>query len=162
MESKKPEKATEQSHLQLLRDPAIEPTSDVLAQALGKSNDAYMKFVNKLAGHDVELVWRYYTDGKAWLAKGLFKWTGVRGGSKEMTVFWLSIWEGFFKVTVFVHEKHRAELLKLPLPADVTRMIVDAKQMGERLKYFPVVFDVRSDELFGALFEIVNFKKRLK
>lgn len=162
MESKKPEKATAQSPLQLLRDPAIEPSTGVLAHALGESNDAYVKFVSELSGHDVELVWRYYTDGKAWLGKGIHKWTGARGGQKEMTVFWLSIWEGLFKVTVYIPEKSRAELLKLPLPADVKRMISDAEHMGERLRYFPVVFAVRSDEMFGALFEIVNFKKMQK
>lgn len=162
MESKKPQKVTAQSPIQLLRDPAIEPTTEVLSKALGESSDAYVKFLSKLTGHDVELMWRYYTDGKAWLGKGLHKWTGARGGRKEMTVFWLSIWEGFFKVTVFVPEKHRAELQKLPLPSDVTQMIADAEQMGERLRFFPVVFDMHSDEMIGALFEILNFKKRLK
>ena len=58
---------------QLLRSPDIQPTSDVIAQALGQANSAYVKFVSGLENHDIQLDWHYYTDGKAWLAKGLHK-----------------------------------------------------------------------------------------
>ena len=77
----------------MLRDPDIQPTNYAIAKALGDSNNAYIKFINEIASHDILLEWRYYNDGKAWLAKGLFKWTGVRGGQNEKTVFWLSIWD---------------------------------------------------------------------
>ena len=83
---------------QLLINPDIEPSSDVIAKALGESNNAYVKFINNLASHDIHLEWRYYNDGKAWLAKGLFKWTGVRGGQNETTVFWLSIFLIFMEI----------------------------------------------------------------
>jgi len=79
-----------------------------------------------------------------------------------MTVFWLSVWDGFFKVSVFVPEKSRADVSSLLLPDEVLRMIAEARQMGERLKFFPVVFDLRSDEIFEGLFELAEFKKRIK
>ena len=100
---------------QLLRDPDIKPSRDVIAKALGEANAAYLTFINELASHDIQLEWRYYNDGKAWLAKGLYKWTGARGGQKENTVFWLSIWDSFFKVTIYFPEKNRGEVLRLPL-----------------------------------------------
>jgi hypothetical protein len=34
---------------QSLRNPDIRPTSDVIAEALGEANNAYMKFVNELS-----------------------------------------------------------------------------------------------------------------
>ena len=89
---------------QLLRNPDIAPSSYVIAKALGEANNAYIKFINELANHGIQLEWRYYNDVKAWLAKGLYKWTGVRGGQKENTVFWLSIWDSFFKVTIYFPE----------------------------------------------------------
>ena len=58
---------------QQLRSPDIQPTSDVIAQALGQVSSAYVKFVSGLESHDIQLDWHYYTDGKAWLAKGLHK-----------------------------------------------------------------------------------------
>ena len=65
-----------------------------------------------------------------------------------MTVFWLSIWEGFFKVTIYIPEKARADIFSLPLDDEVKQMIADSKQMGEKLKYFPLVFELHSDEMF--------------
>ena len=146
---------------QLLRNPEIEPSGDVIAKALGESNDSYKKFVNELASHDIQLEWRYYTDGKAWLAKGLFKWTGARGGKNEKTVFWLSIWDGFFKVTIYVPEKARADALRLPLDNKVKRALADSPQMG-KLKYFPIVFELYSDEMLQTVFLRADFRKSIK
>ncbi len=50
---------------QLLRNPDIQPSSDVIAKTLGKSNNAYIKFINKLASHDIHLEWRYYNQIKS-------------------------------------------------------------------------------------------------
>ncbi|MDD4295369.1 MAG: DUF3788 family protein [Ruminiclostridium sp.] len=146
---------------QLLRNPDIQPTSNVIAKALAESNNAYIKFINELANHDIHIEWRYYTDGKAWLAKGLYKWTGVRGGQNETTVFWLSIWDSLFKVTIYVPEKARVDVLSLPLSNEVKLMIESSQQMG-KLKYFPIVFDLCSDEMFEAVFLLVDFRKSLK
>jgi len=162
MEKKKLEvEGKESSGQQLLRNPDIQPTEVVIEEALGEANNAYVKFVRKLASHDIQIEWRYYTDGKAWLAKGLYKWTGVRGGQNETTVFWLSIWDSFFKVTIYIPEKSRADVLCLPLHEDVRRMAEKARLMGNRLSYFPLVFDLCSDELFEAIFSLVDFKKRI-
>lgn len=147
---------------QLLRSPNIQPTSDVIAEALGEANNAYVKFINELASHEIQLEWRYYTDGKAWLAKGIHKWTGVRGGQNEVTVFWLSIWDGFFKVTIYIPEKARADTFNLQLDDEVKQMIADSKQMGEKLKYFPLVFELHSDEMFEQVYTLADFRKSIK
>ena len=72
---------------QLLRNPYIQPSSDFIAKALKEAGNTYIKFINELIKHNIEIEWRFYTDGKAWLAKGLYKLKGVRGGLKETTVF---------------------------------------------------------------------------
>ncbi len=146
---------------QLLRDHDIQPSSDVVAKALGEANSAYLKFLNELESRDVHLEWRYYTDGKAWLGKGLYKWTGARGGKKETTVLWLSIWDGFFKVTVYIPQKARADLLNLPLVDEFKLMIEESKQMG-KLNFFNLAFELRSEEMFEAIFALVDFKKSIK
>ena len=146
---------------QMLRNPDIAPSSDVIAKALGEANNAYIKFINEIASHDIQIDWRYYNDGKAWLAKGLFKWRGVRGGQNETTIFRLSIWDGFFKVTIYIPEKARAEVLSLPLDSEVKLRISDSQQMG-KLKYFPIVFDLCSDEIFEAVFLLADFRKSIK
>ena len=147
--------------MQLLRDQNIEPTSDVIAEGLDASDKAYREFIEGLTSHDIYIDWRYYNDGKAWLGKALFKWKGARGGEKEMTVFWLSIWSGFFKVSLFIPEKARADLLNLTLDGDIKRMIEDSKQIG-KLKFFPLIFDLRSNELFDTIYAIIDFRKTIK
>ena len=146
---------------QMLRNHDIEPSSDVIAKALGESNNAYIKFIKELTSHDIYLEWRYYNDGKAWLAKGLFKWKGVRGGQNEKTVFWLSVWDGFFKVTIYLPEKVQADVLSLPLDNSIKTMIEASQQMN-KLKYFPIVFDVWSDEMFDSIFLLADFRKSIK
>lgn len=144
---------------QLLRDPHMEPTSEVIAAALGSANAAYIMFIEGLKSYDIQIEWRYYNDGKAWLGKGLYKWTGIRGGQKEITVFWLSIWDGFFKITFYIPEKARSEALNLPLDDDVKNMITDSKQMG-KLKFFPLIFDLHSNKLFDDIYTLVKFRKK--
>lgn len=146
---------------QLFRTPEIEPTRDVISEALGSVNNTYLKFTDGLKNHDIELVWRYYNDGKAWLGKGLYTWTGARGGQKEVTTFWLSVWKGFFKVTIYVPAKSRTELLSLPLDDGTKQMIETAKQMG-KLKFFPLVFDVFSEEVLGEIYKLIDFRKMIK
>ena len=146
---------------QLLRDPDIAPTSEVIAEALGLANTAYVKFIGGLKEHDIEAEWRYYSDGKVWLGKGMYKWTGVRGGQKEVTAFWLSIWDGFFKVTFYIPEKARFEAINLPLADDIKNMIKEAAQMG-KLKFFPLTFDLCSGELIDDIYTLVEFRKMIK
>ena len=150
------------NYKQLLRNPDIQPTSDIIVEALQDANDIYIKFLNELANQDIDLEWRYYTDGKAWLGKGLYKWLGVRGGQKVTTVFWLSIWEAFFKITIYIPEKARDDLFSLPLNNTVKQMINDSKQMGNRLKFFPLVFELNSNESFEQIHILFDFKKSLK
>ena len=146
---------------QLLRDANISPTSEVIANGLGLANNVYTHFLFLLEEHSIELNWRYYNDGKAWLAKGLYKWSTTRGTPKETTAFWLSVWDGFFKVVIYIPDKYRADALKLPLDDKVMKMVKEADQIG-KLKFFPLVFDLCSTELFNEIFTLVDFRKMLK
>ena len=58
---------------QLLRDPDTEPTSEVISDGLGAANSTYTEFIEGLKNCGIQVEWRYYTDGNAWLGKGLHK-----------------------------------------------------------------------------------------
>ena len=146
---------------QRFRDPIIEPTSALIAVALGDANPAYEQFIEQLQTRNISVDWRYYKDGNAWLGKGLHKWTTTRGTQKETTAFWLAIWEGFFKVTFYIPERCRADALNLPLEGDVKQMVAEAKQMG-KLKFFPVTFELHSPKLLDAVMLLVDFRKAIK
>jgi len=146
---------------QLLRDPSIEPTKEIIAKGLGASGGAYTKFIGELEKHSIQVEWRYYNDGKSWLGKALYKWTTSRGTQKETTAFWLSVWEGYFRVSVFVPEKARADALGLPLSNEVKKMIESSEKMG-KLNLFPMIFDLNSDKLFKDIFTLVEFRVKIK
>ena len=146
---------------QWLRDESIEPSSEVIAQGLGLANNAYVCFLEKLTDHGIVLNWRYYHDGKSWLGKGLYQWTTIRGTQKETTAFWLSIWEGFFRIVLYIPEKCRAEVANLPLGDEVREKIADAKQIG-KLKFFPLIFDFCSEDSFDDVFVLIDFRKAIK
>lgn len=147
---------------QQLRDPDLSPTDEIVAKALGEAYNAYMCFVRELVDHNIQLEWRYYNDGKAWLGKGICRWTGIRGGQKETTVFWLSVWDGFFKVTIYIPEKYRADILSSLLDDKVRQLVEDSDQMGNKLKFFPLVFEMHSDEMFQSVFSLADFRKNIK
>lgn len=71
---------------QLLRNPDIIPTDEVLASALGSSYGAYTAFIGKLPDIGIEPQWRYYTDDKAWLAKGLHMMRSIENSCRN--AFW--------------------------------------------------------------------------
>jgi hypothetical protein len=47
---------------------------------------------------------------------------------------------------------------KILLPME---MVETAQQMG-KLKFFPVVFDLKSDEWFDDIFTLIDFRKMIK
>ena len=144
---------------QLLRDPNIEPTHEVIAEALGMANDAYRKFCETLPDHGIQLEWRYYNDGKAWLSKGEYKWVTSRGTKKVKPVFWLSIWEGFFKVTFFFATAIRGELLNLPISQSAKEIILTAESMGKTQRFMPIVFDVKSSKQLEDVYILAEYRK---
>ncbi len=91
---------------QLFRDKNVKPTEQLIAESLGEGYAIYQRFIETLENEGISLMdWRYYQDGKAWLSKGEYKWTTTRGTNKVKPIFWLSMWEGFFKVSFTLARK---------------------------------------------------------
>lgn len=147
------------SNKPLLKDPNRYPTDEVLTPALKHAYKTYLKLIEVLVSYDIHLSWRYYQDGNVWLAKGVYAYKGTRGGQKVITVFWLSIWEGFFKITFYFSLKYRMDLVKLPLENNVKQQIQEAKPMG-KLRFFPIVFDIHRDEGLEPVLFLLDYKKK--
>lgn len=103
--------------------------------------------------------WRYYNDGKAWLSKGEYKWTTSRGTNKVKPIFWVSIWDKFFKISFNFSEKNKDTLLSLPMSEDTKEMIRNIKPNGDKMKFIPVIFDVDNSKVFNDIFVLVQFRK---
>jgi len=145
---------------QLLRNPDIKPTNQMIADGLGEVNKTYIKFIKELKEYSITLMdWRYYNDGKAWLSKGEYKWITLRGTNKVKPIFWLSIWEGFFKVSFFFSEKTRDKLLTLSVSEDTKDLIRNTQPHGKTMQYLSIIFDVENDKQINDIYILAQFRK---
>lgn len=136
----------------LLRDPAVQPTKEVLKKALGSSYPVYEELFEILNEPAFSLVpvWNYYNDGKAWLCKVCYK---------KKTVFWLSIWENYFKTTFYYTEKNCGGIMDIEIDEIIKVNFKNHKPVG---KFMPLTMAIDSKEQIKDLLKIVEYKKSLK
>lgn len=87
----------------LLRDKEQYPAGEILMNALSDSYASFSELMAMIAGTEYRLApeWNYYNDGKAWLCKVVYK---------KKTVFWLSVWDGYFQAAFYFTEIGRAHV----------------------------------------------------
>lgn len=145
---------------QLLRDASIKPTMDIVNDCLGAASKVYKKFLEEIKNYDILLMdWRYYHDAKAWLSKGEYHWKTSRGNNKIKPLFWLTIWNGYFKVSFNFLEKTKDQLLLLPIREDTKERIKESKLNGNKIKFLSVIFDVDDEKQLYDIFLLAKFRK---
>lgn len=139
-------------HKPLLNDPAVPPSPEVLQSVLGVSFPVYEKTLAVITGDPYGLVpeWRYYNDGKAWLCKVVYK---------KKTVFWLSVWDGFFKAGFYFAERHCQGIHELEVDDSIKLELKKAKPFGT---LYPVGLVLNREEHIPDLLKIIEYKKKLK
>jgi hypothetical protein len=136
----------------LLNDAQVFPDEKVLKNAMGESYKAYEEMIGIITGADYELVpqWNYYKDGKAWLCKV---------GFKKKTVFWLSVWDGYFKAGFYFVERHCPGVLELDIDKSIKEEFKSKKPFGT---LFPLAIEMRREEQIKDLLAVIDYKKGLK
>lgn len=140
------------SSIQLLRIEEVTPTEKVLEEALGKDIfDVYLMLMQIIeSGFQLEIQWRFYKDGKAWLCKVI---------DKKKTIFWLSIWDRFIKISVYFTEKTRWGIYDLQINNQIKDKFKKVEAIG---KLIPLILDIEKEEELADLAEIIKYKKNLK
>ena len=134
---------------QLLRDPEIFPSKEVLEDILGEVYSV-LEELETILTHDefaLSFNWHYYKDGKSWLCKVCHK---------KKTVFWLSIWDGFFKTSFFFLERHLEGIAALQIDDNSYKM---EKEWGKML---PMIFSINDKKQLPDLLKVIEFKKKSK
>lgn len=136
----------------LLKDKQVFPDDKVLKTALGESYAAYYELIKTVTADEFGLSpqWNYYNDGKAWLCKV---------GYKKKTVFWLSVWEGYFKTAFYFTESNCDAIEGLEIAPEIKQSFRSATHIG---KLIPLVISVRSSDQLPDLLTIIAYKKSLK
>lgn len=132
----------------LLRDPSVIPSAEIIEKALQGSYSAYNEMLGLLSRDKKGITpeWRYYNDGKAWLCK-------VVSGKK--TIFWLSVWPGYFRVTFYFTEKTGAGIKKLDIDASIKTEFQNNKHIG---KLIPLTFRLSNKDQLSDLMKVVHYK----
>jgi len=135
--------------IQLLKEQEIFPSKEVLQNTLGDVYSILEALETRLAQDDFALTfdWKYYKDSKAWLCKV---------AHKKKTVFWLSVWEGYFKTSFFFLERHLESIAALEI--DGNSYVIE-KEWG---KMIPLIFNIHNRKQFPDLLKIIQYKKTAK
>lgn len=133
----------------LLTNPGIFPSKEVLSQILGNVYSVFEEFEIILTKETYSLTftWHYYKDSKAWLCKV---------AHKKKTVFWLSVWDGFFQTSFYFLERHLEGIAALQIDENSFTL---KKEWG---KMIPVIFKINNQNQFPDFLKMVEFKKKTK
>ena len=136
----------------VLRDQQIYPSKEVIENALGDSYLAFKALTEELSDGRQELTmeWRYYKDGHAWLCKVCHK---------KKTIFWLSVWDKYFKTTFYFTEKTAPGISELNIKEEVKEILSRSKPTG---KLIPLTISIKEKEQMADLLKIVEYKMSLK
>lgn len=135
---------------QLLRNKELYPTEEVLQKVLMDSIQAYNQLVTTIAELQAEMIWRYYNDGKAWLCKVQHK---------NKTIFWLSVWDGYFKTTFYFTEKNCQGIELLDIDQTIRNEFRNNKPIG---KFLPLTLTIQNRKQLIDLLKIAEYKRGLK
>ena len=136
----------------LLREKEVFPTEEVLKESLGMSYVVYDELIRLITDSNIGLTveWRYYNDGKTWLCKVCYK---------KKTVFWLSVWEQFFKIGFYFTEKSIPDIAELKIDENIKDDFSSSKSVG---KLIPLTIIMTRKEQIGDVLILIEYKKRLK
>jgi len=136
----------------LLKEQEIYPSEEVLKNVLGQVYVVWAEFETQVIQGEFSLTldWNYYKDQKSGLCKVCHK---------KKTIFWLSVWEVFFKTTFYFTEKHLEGIADLEITEQIKEDFCRTKPVG---KLLPMLISIDKQEQLPDLLKIVKFKKEWK
>lgn len=115
----------------ILNDPDIQPTEAVLQSVMGDDFVNYLTLLETVRKHNLTPEWHYYSDGKSYLCKMMYK---------NINAFWLSVWTDSFKTTFYFTEKDVEKIAALPISQETLTEFRARKNIG---KLIPMIFTVK-------------------
>jgi hypothetical protein len=136
----------------LLKEKEAYPTNEVVEIALGKSYKAFEKLMKTItaAEFNFDPQWNYYNDGKAWLCKVVYK---------KKTIFWLSVWDGYFKTGFYFTEKNCSGIDALDIDVAIIKDFKSRKPIG---KLLPLAITIENEKQIDDVLKVAAYKKELK
>lgn len=131
----------------VLTDPEINPDDPQIEEAFGPAYDAWraLSAAVNAPPFGLALSWSHYRDG-GWLCKAL-------RGTKNLA--WLGVWDGYATVTFYFAERHRNDLIALPIPDPLREQAARTEMIGRML---PLMVEIRALDDVAPALEILRYK----
>jgi hypothetical protein len=132
----------------VLSDANTYPSEEIILGFLRKSKTCWKEFGDMLNSNfpNLELCWNYYRDGSNWFCKVV---------NKKKTVFWLSVYHGYFKTAFYFTEKTGSNIRKLEIGKEMIDSYLKAKSIG---KLKPLIIDIKSKRVIRDLKKVIEYK----
>jgi hypothetical protein len=132
----------------VLSDANTHPTEEIILGFLGKAKGCWKEFGDMLKSSfpNLELCWNYYKDGSNWFCKVV---------NKKKTIFWLSVYDGYFKTAFYFTEKTGSNIRRLDIGKEIIDSYLKAKSFG---KLKPLRIDIKSKEAIKDLKKVIEYK----
>jgi len=137
---------------QLLKNPDIYPTDEVLKDTLGTVYPVYRKLIDDITGNTLNLIpeWRYYKDGNAWLCKVV---------NKKRTVLWISVWEGYIIAGIYFSQKNYEGVFELPISEQIKRKFAEVNHIGRMIL---LIMNIDKMEQLPDLLTVIEYRNKQK
>ena len=138
--------------IRCLIDKNVYPDDDVLTRYLGKAKSVWDAFMDLLKTDypSVSTEWRYYNDGKSWLCKTT---------QKKKTLCWISVWEGFYKVTFYFDNKAEESIRNSSIKDKLKECWLN---LETKLKIKPITIEVSKKTQLKVIKELIELKGKVK
>jgi len=140
----------EQMGKEVLKDPLVEPKSDILENILGKNYKLYTNFLEKIYKQGLIPEWKYYNDTKSWLCRIL---------NKKKNYCWLSVIDKGFKCTIFFTQDTINGIFEMDINENIKEM---TKENRICRKNPPVIMVVKNKSSLNDTIKILKYKLNLK
>lgn len=136
--------------MQLLKDKDIFPSLEIIEKEISNVFSLYKELLLFLEEENIELSWRYYNDWKAWLLKSVYK---------SKTIFWLSLWEWYFKLSFHFTEKNEWGINDLDINDKIKEKYFNTP-IAWKLRTF--IVDIKEKNNLEDAKKLIVYKKSLK
>lgn len=133
-----------------LKDKDLFPSDDVLRQTLGASYPAFERWREMLTARQIDLDWRYYNDGNAWLCKMM---------SAKNNLGWLIACDGCFRTTFYFTAKYAEAIAGAEIPGTAKE---EYRRAEPTAKLRPLSVRISDNSLLNDALAILQLKQKLK
>jgi hypothetical protein len=136
----------------VLSDKAVQPTDELVCFHIGEKKVLWNMLMDHLSTNHKDIVWswNYYNDGKSWLFKAV---------QKKKTIFWLAVFQGYFRISFYFGEKAASVIETSSLPKDFIEQYINGPRYG---KIRAISVQMKDESDLESVKKLIDLKKAIK